>query len=481
MTKSQPINSPLWTAQEALAVTRATPHGEHNWVANSFNTDTRSLAPGEIFVALKDIRDGHDFLGAAAKAGAVAAIVSRVPEDVPGGLPLLEVDDTLAGLSALAAAARDRNFGKLIAVTGSVGKTSTKDMLRTALGAHGSVHAAAKSFNNHIGVPITVAGLPASAQYGVFEIGMNHSGEITPLVALVKPHVAIITTVAAVHLEAFNSVQEIAAAKAEILTGMRPNGTAVLPADNSYFPFLTSEAERLGISNIIPFGESDLATSGVRLTEYTPTLAPASTEAKVSGTAFGEPFQFTLHAPGKHQAMNAMAVIAAAICAGAPLDCVLRGIEAFRPSDGRGAEKEVTLEKKRIRIIDESYNANPLSMEASLGVLAGCTPGAGGRRVAVLGEMMELGPTAPALHAGLLAPIEAAGVSRLFLLGEGMTPLAQRLPKEIDWDHEKIADVLLNTIEADLKDGDVMLFKGSKASGLGNLLNTFLAKVDGAS
>ncbi len=470
------LTSPLWSALEAAAATGGTLHGGDDWAASGISIDTRALAPGDLFVALKDVRDGHDFLGAAAKAGASAALVSRVPDDAPKTLALLGVTEPLKGLEALGIVARERHFGKLIAVTGSAGKTSTKEMLRTALGATGSVHAAMKSFNNHIGVPVSLASLPSTADFGVFEVGMNHPGEIAPLAALVRPHASIITTVAAAHLEAFDSMEGIAAEKAQIMTGLRPGGAAVLPADNPHYSFLRAEAERFGVTTIVPFGQNASATDGVHLTSYTPEEGGAT----VDGTAFGQSFSFKLNVAGKHHALNAMAVIGAALNVGAPLDQTLKGLEAFTVGEGRGATQEVTIGGKRLRIIDESYNANPASMAASLAVLANTETGPGGRRVAVLGEMKELGPTAPDLHEGLLTPVCEAGVNRLFLSGEGMTPLARVLPPTIEWDHERSADLLLSALQANLQDGDVVLFKGSNASGVGGLLAAFLAKANEA-
>lgn len=474
----------LWSAYEAAAATSGVllrggqgrqqdgRSGADDWQVFGISFDTRSLAPGDLFVAIEGARDGHDFLCMAAEKGASAALVSKVPEDAPEGLPLLKVTDTLEGLRALGVAARDRNFGKLVAVTGSVGKTTTKEMLRAVLSVAGRVHAAEKSFNNHLGVPASLAALPGSADFGVFEIGMNHAGEITPLTGLVRPHVAIITAIAPAHLAHFKSVDEIAAAKAEILTGLRPGGTAILPADSDYFEFLKSEADSLGVTRIIPFGESEAAEPGIRLLGY----RGSAIGSTVTATAEGEEITFKLSSPGKHLAMNALTVIAAARAMGVPMEQVLQGLENFRAGEGRGAQHEIRLEGGMLTILDEAYNANPASMAAALAVLAGMQPGPGGRRIAVLGEMKELGDSSAALHAGLALPISQARVDRVWLAGKDMAALRDglALPTLGGWAEE--AAGLEAELEKDLRAGDVVLFKGSNASGIGAVLASFLAK-----
>lgn len=477
-------SSTLWTAYEAAAATGGQlllgGHGRHedaragadNWVACGISFDTRSLAPGDLFVALQGARDGHDFLGTAASKGASAALVSRIPDNAPPGLPLLKVADPLKALEQLGIAARQRNFGKLIAVTGSVGKTTTKEMLRAALSVAGRVHAAQKSFNNHLGVPTSLASLPQSADFGVFEIGMNHAGEITPLVGLVKPHVAIVTAIAPAHLEHFNSVEDIARAKAEILSGVRAGGTAVLPADSEFYPLLREMAEEQGITRLIPFGESDIAAMGGQLLDYRPEGEGAEVKARLLGTEV----TFRLGAAGRHLAMNALAVIVAATSAGAPLEVVLKGLEEFRAGEGRGARHEVNLDGGTVLLLDEAYNANPASMAAALEVLGGVSPEGEGRRVAVLGAMKELGPAGAALHAGLAGPLERAGVAKVLLSGEEMQALKEALPAETLAGYAPTGEGLVEALEEILRPGDVVLFKGSNASGIGAVLREFLAK-----
>ena len=474
---------PIWTAYEAAAATggalgaRGHAHRwdidrlpEEDWQATGLSIDTRTIRPGEIFVAVKDARDGHDFLGQAFEKGAAAALISRAPDEVPADKPLLIVPDTMGGLRAMAEAARDRCFGRFVAVTGSAGKTSVKEMLRAALGTDGSVHAAEASFNNHLGVPLTLASLPPAADYGVFEIGMSAAGEITPLTRLVRPHVAIITTVSAAHLEFFGSVADIAHAKAEIIQGVRQGGACVLPADNEHFGILKREADQRGV-RVVEFGETAKGRDAVRLTGYAPNAGGGVVRCEVGG----KPVRFTLSVPGRHQAVNALAVIAAGVAAGAPLIKVVQGLEAFRPGAGRGARHEVVLNGDAVTFIDESYNANPASMRAALQVLAAETPRGQGRRIAVIGEMRELGPTSRSLHAELADHVTA---DLVHTAGDDAGALREALPEGARGQHADAAVDLTDAITADVRDGDVILFKGSNASRVGALLQRLLQAAD---
>lgn len=462
----------LFSSHEAEAATGGTTSGPAEWSVSGISIDTRILQPGDLFVALEGARDGHDFIAAAAAAGASAALVRSAPiADAPAGLSQLRVASPAAALTALAGAARDRCFGQFIAVTGSAGKTSTKDMLRAALAAAGPTHAADRSFNNHIGVPLTLASLPADAAFAVFEIGMNHAGEITPLTQLVCPHIAIVTTVAAAHLEFFDSVDGIAAAKAEIFSGVRQGGAALIPADNPYADYLSRAAAAAGINRIIGFGEAADPRAGACLRRY-----EVGTDGIpfVSAEIFGERCAFNLRAPGRHQAVNAMAVLAAGRLAGVPLPTLIAGLEGHVAGQGRGALRQVTIGDRTITVLDESYNANPASMRAALQVLGGLSPVGAGRRVAVLGEMRELGPDGPALHAALAEPIRSAGAALILLAGAGMEPLAAMLDGARDVRHVAHASHLRPLLSTLLVDGDVVLFKGSNASGIGALLKDFL-------
>ena len=464
----------LWTAYEAAAATGGALCARggdpdrwvaEEWAARGVSIDTRTLQPGEMFVALQDARDGHEFLHNAFERGASAALVARAPSDAPDGAPLLVVSDTLHGLRDLARAARLRNFGKRIGVTGSVGKTSTKDMLRKALSACGEVHAADKSFNNHWGVPLTLASMPMHADFGVFEIGMNHAGEITPLTKLIAPHVAIVTTVAPAHLEFFDSVEAIAEAKAEIFLGVVKGGAAVLPADNEHYALLRKRAEEAGVARIISFGGGNRADC--RLIDYT----PANSGAKIAADILGQKITFTLGAPGKHQAMNALAVLAAASLAGANLEAAAAALAEFGAGAGRGEHKRIELNGATVTVIDESYNANPVSMAASISLLGATEPNKGGRRIAILGDMLELGDEAASFHAGLSENLKAAGVDRLYTAGALMETLFAAVPKVMRAASGRSVAEIAPLLLEDLRDGDIILVKGSNASKVSEIIS----------
>ncbi|MEM9495642.1 MAG: UDP-N-acetylmuramoyl-tripeptide--D-alanyl-D-alanine ligase [Pseudomonadota bacterium] len=468
----------LWTAYEAAAATGgalcARGGGEaawaaEEWAARGVSIDTRSIRPGEIFVALRDARDGHEFIKKAFDAGAAAALVARAPDDAPDGAPLLVVQDTLQGLRDLALAARMRNFGKRIAVTGSVGKTSTKEMLRAMLAGSGAVHAADKSFNNHFGVPLTLARLPMHADYAVFEIGMNHGGEITPLSHLVRPHAAIVTAVAAAHLEAFRSVEEIAEAKAEIFAGLAPGGVAILPRDSEYFEFLKTRAGEAGAASFATFGESDDAD--FRLAGYRADGDGATVDVRIKG----EEMTVRCGAPGRHQATNALAGLAAIDAVGGALGPAIEALAHIKPVQGRGARVKIDLPGGAAELIDESYNANPLSMAASLKLLAAAPLAPGGRRIAVLGEMLELGEEGPALHVALEKELTAAKVDRLYATGALMERLYEACPKDMRGAFASSADGLINAVIDDLKPGDIVMVKGSNGSKVSVIANALMA------
>jgi len=462
------MSAGLWTAYEAAAATggalcaRGGEPGRwvaEEWAAAGVSIDTRSLSAGDIFVALKDARDGHDFVCNAFERGAAAALVARAPEDTPSGAPLLIVKNTLDGLRDLGRAARDRNFGKRIAVTGSAGKTSVKEMLRTALAASGTVHAADKSFNNHWGVPLTLARLPMRADYTVVEIGMNHAGEITPLTRLARPHAAIVTTVAPAHLEYFGTVEKIAEAKAEIFLGVEAGGAAVLPIDNPHFDLLKARASAAGVKRLFTFGERQSAD--FRLIDY----ALKGDEGAVTASLSGTPVSYRLGAPGLHQAVNSLAVIAAIHAVGAAVGPAIAALARHAPAEGRGARRLLKLAGGGVAtLIDESYNANPASMAAAIALLGAVKPRGKGRRIAILGDMLELGPEASALHAALAGPLYAARVERLYVAGDLMHSLWEQAPEAMRAAKAPTAQGLIETVRAELRHGDVVMVKGSNAS-----------------
>lgn len=455
----------LWTSADAETATggRAT----RPFAASGISIDTRSIRAGDLFVALKDVRDGHDFVADALKKGAAAALVSRIPEGCSEADPLLLVDDVLGGLERLGAAGRARARARVIAVTGSVGKTSTKEMLRAVLSAQGKVHAAEASFNNHWGVPITLARLPEDADFAVIEIGMNHPGEIAPLARLARPHAAMITTIAPAHLEAFEDLAGIAREKATIFEGLEPGGVAVVPTGLEVSPILAAAAQARA-AKVLSFGPAE--GSDYRL--IAATIAGDATI--VQAEHGGKPFLFKVMTPGKHFANNALGVIALAEAVGADPAVVALDIALWEPPAGRGAREriymDITDEGQSFDLFDDAFNANPASMEAGLEVLAGSVPRDGvgrvahGRRVAVLGDMLELGPDEAALHAAIAASPAMAKIDVVHLAGPRMRALRDALPpaKRGEW-HEtakELAERAPHLVDA----GDVVLVKGSKGS-----------------
>ena len=457
--------SALWTSAEAEAATGGQTVGP-DWSATGVSIDTRTLAPGDLFVALTDIRDGHDFVADALKKGAAAALVSRVPEDVPPDAPLLVVSDVLAGLEALGRAARARTQAQVIAVTGSAGKTSTKEMLRHILEKQGTTHAAEASYNNHWGVPLTLARMPRDAAFAVIEIGMNHPGEIAPLARLTRPHIAIVTTVAAAHLEAFSSLDDIAAEKASIFEGLEPGGAAVFNADLDTSEILLESAIR-DDGFAIGFGTT---LHGVMVAEE---IRLSDTSSVVSGRFHGEPFLFKLGVPGRHFAMNALAVLAAVSIAGGDFGVAVCDIGGWVPSAGRGQRERLVIdagEGLSVDLIDDAFNANPASMAAAFDVLAATQPQnyvgaiAQGRRIAILGDMLELGPDELALHAALARHPAMDAVARVDCVGPRMRALFDALPAEKRGIAVDTAEELAPRARRLLDAGDIVLVKGSKGS-----------------
>ncbi|MCP5036786.1 MAG: UDP-N-acetylmuramoyl-tripeptide--D-alanyl-D-alanine ligase [Rhodobacteraceae bacterium] len=467
--------SVLWTSEEAVAATGGT--SAVAWRASGVSIDTRTVEPGDLFVALKDQRDGHDFVADALDKGAAAALVSRVPEGVSADAPLLLVGDVLSALEDMGRAARARTRAKVIGVTGSVGKTGTKEMLRKALEAQGRVHAAERSFNNHWGVPLTLARMPTDTDFAVIEIGMNHPGEIGPLAKMADLDVAVVTTVAAVHMAAFSSVEEIAAAKAEIFEGLRSGGTAVLNADVPTRDILFGAAELAG-AGVVAFGTDESAQMhlvSAQIVGETTTI-----EAEFDG----QPILFKLGAPGRHLAMNALAVLAAAEAAGADLARAMLALQHWHAPDGRGARYLVDLANgngKTLELIDESYNANPTSMKAALAVLAAAEPvdNVGrilkGRRIAFLGDMLELGPQELPLHADLADMAALGSIDMVHTSGARMRALHEVLPVQKQGEWFENADQMARTVHSLLDAGDVAMVKGSLGSQVGKVVKAIKA------
>ena len=460
-----PIMTPLWTIDDMAVAIGADKSGALPREVPGLSIDSRSLARGDAFFAIQgENRDGHDFVEAALKQGASVAVVARAQAARFADAPLLAVDDVFEGLRALARAARQRSQAKIVAVTGSVGKTGTKEALKLALAADGETHASAASYNNHWGVPLSLARMPVSAQYAVFEIGMNHAGEITPLTQLVRPHVAVITTIAPVHLEYFGSLDKIADAKAEIFSGVTPGGVAVLNRDNGQYQRLAAAAMAVGISRIVSFGEHKDADA--RLTRYS--LQPDS--STVEARFLGHDVTYKLGAPGLHLVRNSLAVLAASALVGADLALAALALANLKPAPGRGTRVQLTVPGGSALLIDESYNANPASMAAAIALLGQAPLGPSGRRIAVLGDMLELGREGPAMHRDLAGPVEAAKVDLVFCSGPQMRSLWEALPSNHRGGYAESAAALEPAVLGAIRDGDAVMVKGSLGSKMGSIV-----------
>lgn len=442
--------SALWTAAEAAAATGGRVVGD--WRVEALAIDTRTLEPGSLFIALAgENRDGHAFVPAALEKGAVVMVARD--DDLAATAPRLVVEDTLTGLEALGRAGRARTQARIAAVTGSVGKTGTKEALRHVLSAQGATHASVASYNNHWGVPLSLARMPADTRFGVFELGMNHEGEILTLTRQARPHVAVITRIAPAHLEYFGTLERIADAKAEIFAGLEPGGIAILPADDPQLPRL-AEAARAAGAAILTFGTDERAHW--RITSFD----AAEPGSRLRFEHAGRAYDLVLAAPGRHWAGNALAVLAAATSLGAELEPAIAALAGFTPPSGRGARRTLDLPQGQALLLDESYNANPVSMQAAIEVLGQ----AKGRKIAVLGDMLELGPTAAMLHASLAASLTDAAVDLVFLAGPLMQTLFEALPARMHGVHAPTSADLTAPLLAALEPGDTILVKGSLGS-----------------
>ncbi|HLN11254.1 MAG TPA: UDP-N-acetylmuramoylalanyl-D-glutamyl-2,6-diaminopimelate--D-alanyl-D-alanine ligase [Xanthobacteraceae bacterium] len=460
----------LWAVDDMTATMRARAVGALPPMVSGLSIDSRTVGRGEAFFAIAGERhDGHDFVPAALANGAVLAVVAtdrraRMPDDAP----LLVVPDVLGGLTDLARAARARSCAQVVAVTGSVGKTGTKEALRLVLSTQGPTHASVASFNNHWGVPLSAARLPASDRFAVFELGMNHAGEITPLTRLVRPHVAIVTTVEPVHLAFFASVEDIADAKAEIFLGVDPGGAAVINRDNRYFERLRGRAAEAGIDRIVGFGADPRAEA--RLIDAALEVGGSAVRASILGTDV----TYQLGSPGRHVVLNSLAVLAAAALVGCDLAVAARALAGLQPASGRGQRIVLDVPGGTALLIDESYNANPASMRAALALLGQVPVGWRGRRIAVLGDMLELGTRAPELHAGLAEPIQTEAVDVVFCAGPLMTALWRALPSDRQGGYAEAASGLEAGLLGVIRGGDVIMIKGSLGSRMGPLVKALI-------
>jgi UDP-N-acetylmuramoyl-tripeptide--D-alanyl-D-alanine ligase len=452
--------SALWTSAEIAAATGG--EALAPFTASGVAIDTRTLEPGDVFIALKgQTHDGHDFVADALRKGAAGAIVSETPAEPPHRAALVRVADTTAALTALGRAGRARSRAQVVAVTGSVGKTGTKEALRHALSAQGPTHAAAASHNNQIGVPLTFARLPQDAAYCVAEIGTNHPGEIAPLARLAAPHVALITTVEPVHIGHFESEEAIADEKAAILDGLVAGGAAVLNRDNRHFARLKAAAEARGVTRIVTFGADALAD--IRLLSWYAEGFGGQARAAV----LGQEIEFRLAAPGLHAAMNAMGVLGAVFALGADPFAAATSLETLPPAPGRGLRRTIKVGGGDAILLDDSYNASPPSMRAAFAVLGDVLAA---RRIAVLGDMLELGARGEAEHRALAGPIAAARIDLVFCCGPLMRELYEALPMSLRGAYAPDSRALLAFLKPALLPGDVVLVKGSLGSRMGAIV-----------
>ena len=453
---------PLWTAAQAAAATGG--RSSAAWTATGVSIDSRTLAAGELFVALQGPNfDGHDFIAKAFEKGAAAA-VSHSPigatgtSDLPGAAPLIFVEDTMAALRRLGQAARERSRARFIGVTGSVGKTGTKEALARCLRAQAPTAASAASLNNHWGLPLSLARLPHDAAYGVFELGMNHPGEIRDLTALLRPEVALITNVEAVHFGYFDSVEEIADAKAEIFEGMGPEGAAVLNRDSPHFERLAAKARAAGLQRIMGFGRD--ARAEARLIE----CALEADGSRVEAEILGQRLRYRIALPGAHWVANSLGVLATVAAVGADVARAALELERLEPMAGRGLRHGIALPGGAFELIDDSYNANPISMHAAIEVLGRALVGPRGRRIAVLGDMLELGPGSAQIHADLARPLKEAVIDLVLTCGADMAALDDALPAPLRGGHAADSAALVPLAKAAVGVGDVVLVKGSLGS-----------------
>ncbi len=453
--------STLWTATAAAKATGGVHHGA--WSVSGISIDTRTLHPGDLFVALSGPSfDGHDFAAEALDNGASAIMVSRVPTALDADVPMLLVSDTLRALEDLGRAARARSSARIIGVTGSVGKTSVKEALKLVLGAQAPTTANDGSLNNHWGLPLSLARMPESARYGVFEMGMNHPGEIEPLSRMARPDVAVVTAVEAVHKAHFDSVEGIADAKAEIFTGVVDGGIAVLNRDNHQFDRLARATKESGVGRIIDFGRHEDAV--VRLIGADTTATGSVVRALVDG----DEQDYRLNVPGDHWVINSLCVLAAVVAVDGDISLAAQSLAEVIAPKGRGRRSDIDLrDGGTFGLIDDSYNASPVSMAASFAVLGGARIGPGGRRIAVLGDMLELGDESALLHAALLQPLRRNGIDLVFTAGPAMSHLFDALPADMRGGHADDSKALTPQVTAAVRAGDVVTVKGSAGSRMG--------------
>ncbi|WP_336279513.1 UDP-N-acetylmuramoylalanyl-D-glutamyl-2,6-diaminopimelate--D-alanyl-D-alanine ligase [Bartonella sp. CB175] len=449
----------LWDKQTLLNSMDGFVIGDLPETFSGISIDSRTLVKGDIFFCIKGDRfDGHDFVAQAHFQGAGAIVIAqdRLSEMKKLALPFIVVTDVLQALQKLAQAARKRSKAKIITVTGSVGKTTTKEILRQVLETVGKVHANLASFNNHWGVPLTLARMPADSDYGIFEIGMNHKDEIRPLVKLVRPHVALITRIAAGHMGFFKSLEEIADAKAEIFEGLDEGGIAVLNADDNFFSYLVDKAKKCGVTKILSFGKNKHANYQAKELRF------LTDSSHMKACIAGFDMIVKIGAPGQHIAQNSLGALAACDAIGANLARIAPALSCFSLPKGRGMLHRLSLQNGGVfHLIDESYNANPASMQAALDLLSRGPVGRKGRRIAVLGDMLELGDYSEKFHRELIEPIRTSGADPVFLFGEAMKFLTADLSAYVKVHYADNIEKILPLIFSEISDGDLIMIKSS--------------------
>lgn len=462
----------LWSSDEASAATGG--RTARHWLANGVSIDSRTISAGELFIAIRGNRsDGHAFVTDALARGAAAAVVAQRPDGVAADAPLLEVDDTMRALEALGRAARARTAARIVAVTGSVGKTGTKEALRRVLGEQGPTAASEDSYNNQWGVPLSLARMSRDATFAVFEIGMNHPGEITPLTRMVRPHVAVITAIEPAHMEFFPSLEAVADAKAEIFLGVEIDGAVVLPRDNPFYLRLEAAARAAGCGRVLSFGDHREATARVIGCEL------LSDGAKVVAQIAGRSVAYRLSVSGRHWVVNSLAILCAVHALGADVTAAASGLAGFSALKGRGRRHTVPLVGGTVIVIDESYNASPAAVAAAIATVGQIAPGPGGRRIVVLGDMLELGGESRARHAALIGPLREHRIDTVFLAGRETQALWDALPKPLRGGRADDAERLAPMVVAEARPGDVIVVKGSAGMKTGRIVQALLA-LDGA-
>ncbi|WP_375665740.1 UDP-N-acetylmuramoyl-tripeptide--D-alanyl-D-alanine ligase [Bartonella sp. TT121SHDZB] len=462
----------LWNKQELVAAVNGVVMGSLPETFSGVSIDSRTLAEGDVFFCIKGNHlDGHDFAAQAYARGAGVLIVAehRLRDMEKIAAPLIVVPDVLQALEKLAQAARKRSRAKIIAVTGSVGKTTTKEALKQALATAGNVHANLASLNNCWGVPLTLARMPMESDYGIFEIGMNHKDEIRPLVKLVCPHIVLITHICAGHMGFFKDLEEIAEAKAEIFEGLDEEGIAILNADSDFFSYLVQKAKKCGVKKILSFGETkdaDYQAHDIRL------LTDSSSMIVRMG---GQDREVQIGAPGRHIVQNSLGIIAACDAMGVELEPVFLSFRHFSSQKGRGVRYRLSLSNGgEFYLIDESYNANPASMRAALELLATGPVGKGGRRIAILGDMLELGEYSEKLHRDLIKPIRLSGANPVFLFGEAMKSLVSDLSAGVKVHYAENIEKILSLLLAEISSGDLLMVKSSNSLCSSNIVTALL-------